>query len=172
MRTLCLLLLGIASGGASAATVDFEVTSLGGNEYRYSYSFTGFALTENEEIDIRFNPALFGALSNGAAPPDFDLLVLQPNNPPGAFGDYSLLALIDNPSMDGSFTIDVVYLGAGTPGAQPYSINQYDATGTLTSTTPGGVTVDASAVPEPATFVLVGGAVLAVSLIRIRRSLR
>ena len=172
MRTLCLVLLGIASSVGSAATVNFDITSLGGNEYRYSYSFTGFTLAENEEIDIRFNPALFGTLSNGVAPPDFDLLVLQPNNPPGAFGDYSLLALVDDPSMDGSFTIDVVYLGAGTPGAQPYSINQYDATGALTSTTPGGVTVNASAIPEPATSALVGGALLAVCLIRIRRSRR
>jgi hypothetical protein len=172
MRTLFLLLLGIASGVGSSATVGFEVTSLGGNEYRYSYSFTGFTLAENEEIDIRFNPALFDALSNGVAPPDFDLLVLQPNNPPGAFGDYGLLALIDDPSMEGSFTIDFVYLGAGTPGAQPYLINQYDATGALKSSTPGGLTVSASAIPEPATSVLVGGAVLAACLSRIRRSLR
>jgi hypothetical protein len=172
MRALCLLLLGIASSVGSAATVGFEVASLGGNEYRYSYSFTGFTLAENEEIDIRFNPTLFGTLSNGVAPPDFDLLVLQPNTPPGAFGDYSLLALIDDPPMDGSFTIDVLYLGAGTPGAQPYFINQYDAMGTLTSSTAGGLTVSASAVPEPATSVLVGGAMLAVCLTRIRRSLR
>jgi hypothetical protein len=73
--------------------------------FRYNYVISGFTLFQNEEIDIRFDPAVFGQLSNGLAVLGFDLLLFQPNQPPGAFGDYSALAG-PNASLAGTFSVD------------------------------------------------------------------
>jgi hypothetical protein len=178
MRTLCLLVLGLAvpCGIASAASVGYEVTDLGGNDFRYSYTFTGVTLQAQQEIDIRFDPALFGLLSNAVAPPQFDLLVLQPNNPPGSFGDYSVLSLINSPDLTGTFSVDVEFLGTGKPGSQPFFINQYDAAGALILSTPGGSTKplvpgDPGDVPEPATLWLTVGSLIAARSRTVRRLL-
>lgn len=178
MRTLCLFLLGVALpfGIVSAASVGYEVTDLGGNDFRYSYTFTGITLQAQQEIDIRFDPALFGALSNAVAPPQFDLLVLQPDNPPGSFGDYSILSFINAPDLGGTFSVDVEFLGVGKPGAQPFFINQYDATGVLILSTPGGLTQkrqsgDPGDVPEPATLWLVAGSLFVARARAVRHLL-
>jgi len=128
---------------------------LGGTSFRYTYDFTTLSLQANQEVDIRFSPTLYSTLTNGVAGSGFSLAVFQPNNPPGAFGDYAALALVNNPSLTGPFRVDFTFLGAGSPGAQPFFINQYDAAGNFlrivdsgTTTPPGGN------VPEPATWLL------------------
>jgi hypothetical protein len=82
------------------------------------------------------------------APDDFDVLLLQPDNPPGSPGVYSALALVDNPLL-GPFSVDFTFLGSGAPGAQPFFINQLDASGNLVSSEGGSTTP----IPEPATVV-------------------
>lgn len=170
MRTLLLLsVMGALVTVAPAASISFEVTDLGGNQFRYSYTFTGLSLQANQEIDIRFDPALYANLSNGIAPPQFDLLVLQPNNPPGTFGDYSILSLINNPDLTGNFSVEFQFLGSGQPGAQPYLINEYDATGDFVGTVGRGMTqtaADPADVPEPQSLWLVGLSLLAVRAAR------
>lgn len=159
MSILCRLIFiaGLFSINLMSAVIAFEVsevgvTAAGDTLYRYTYSPEGFTLPQNSEIDIRFDPALYGELSNGVAPAEFDLLLLQPNNPPGAFGDYSALALIDNPPLSGVFSVDFTFLGAGVPGAQPWLVNQFDEQGNFVSTIASGTTASSTAVvPEPAT---------------------
>src|SRR6266540_1614659 len=85
----------LLAGQLSAGTILYDVTSQGGNVYRYEF-VPNVVLLANEEIDIKFDPTLFGNLFNGVAGADFKLSLLQPNNPPGAFGDYSILALVDH----------------------------------------------------------------------------
>jgi len=164
MRRLAvgLLSLLVASTAGIAGTIGYEVTSLGGDLYRYSYTFNDFDLSENQEIDIRFDPIRFGTLSNPVAPPEFDVLVLQPNNPPGAMGDFALLALIDDPPLDGLFTIDVRYLGTGLPGSQRFVINEYSPSGLFLRSTEAGSTVKTGAVPEPSTLLLFSSAAVAL----------
>lgn len=145
-------------GTLAAATIQYEVTELGTpGAYRYTYSLSG-RLDKNQEIDIRFDPTLYTNLRNGVAGSDFDVLLFQPNNPPGTFGDFSALALVDNPLLL-PFLVDVTYLGIGLPGAQPFFINTYE---TLPTGGPGnfigselGVTMPVgggSGIPEPGTF--------------------
>src|SRR5215212_2554454 len=110
---------GLFSITLQAATVGFTVSSLGGNNYRYVYDFTSLNLQANQEVDIRFSPTLYSTLTNGLAGSGFSLAVFQPNYPPCASGDYSALALINNPPLTGPFRVDFTFLGTGTPGSQP-----------------------------------------------------
>ncbi len=160
------LLAGILVGNVNAAAIQLQVTNLGLNSYRYNYTLTGFNLQANQELDIRFDPNIYLSLSNGVAPADFDLLLLQPNNPPGTFGDYRAFALVNSPSLAGPFSVDVLLKNGASPDSQQFLINQYSPAGLLLSSTPGGFTT--SAVPEPATIslgflaIFIGGAVRAV----------
>ncbi|MBS1855791.1 MAG: PEP-CTERM sorting domain-containing protein [Acidobacteria bacterium] len=158
----------MSTGQLMAGSILFQVTSLGSNAYRYDYTID-YSLLRNQEIDIRFDPALYAGLSNGIANSDFTLSLLQPGNPAGAFGDYSLLALIDNPSLAGPFGVQFTYLGAGEPGRQPYLVHQFDPTGqNIIATLDAGFT---ATVPEPATWFLVGAG-LSISGILRRASTR
>ena len=171
MRSWLLLWLCIVVPGyICAGTIQYTVTPLGGNEYTYNYILGGFSLAQGNEVDIRFDPLLYSTLSNGVAGPDFTLLLLQPNNPPGAFGDYSASANVDNPSLAGPFSVDFEWLGSGLPGSQPYFINRYDQTGQHVieqgqTTLAGGN----NTVPEPGTFTLAAMALLIAGMSRVRR---
>lgn len=170
--TFWLAFLGVFLGAElQAGTIQYQVSDLGGNAHRYTYSISGFSLQANQEVDIRFDAALYGVLSNGVAGAGFDLLLVQPNIPPGTPGDYSALALVNNPSLTGPFSVDFTYLGQGLPGAQPYFINQYDAAGNLVSTSVSSMTtsVGGAPVPEPATCVLAGLGLLAGGAFRTMR---
>jgi hypothetical protein len=138
----------------SAVTVDFQVADLGQNVYRLSYLISGIQILIDQEVDIRFDPALYGLLSSAVAPPGFDLLLLQPDNPPGTFGDYSALALMDNPPLSTPFEVNVHFLGMGRPGTQPFFINQLDAAGNIASVVTQGNTEapGGTALPEPAAW--------------------
>ena len=70
----------------------------------------------SDELDISFDPTVFTEISNGVAPPDFDLLLFQVNNPPGAQGDYSALAVVDHASLAGTFSVDFSYIPGTIPG--------------------------------------------------------
>jgi hypothetical protein len=169
---LLLLVYGAMSPAkVAAASIGFSVVELGANWLRYDYSISGFDLLKNQEIDIRFDPAVYGGLANGVAGADFDLLLLQPNNPPGTFGSWGILALVDHPSWAGTFRVDALYKGAGEPAPLPYFINRYDPQGKLLSSegadsaAPVGETI-----PEPSTWMLAGlGAACGVALRAARR---
>ena len=168
MRKLLWLPLwaGILAGSLNAAAIQVQVTSLGLDSYRYNYTLTGFTLLANQELDIRFDPTVYASISNGVAPSDYDLLLLQPNNPPGTAGDYRAFALVNNPSLAGPFSVDVMLVHGASPGLQDYFINQYSPQGLLISSTFAGTTQ--SAIPEPATLslgcmaVILGGVARAV----------
>jgi hypothetical protein len=170
-RTAVLLALwaGLTAGQLAAGSISYQVTSLGSNAFRYDYT-VNFNLLEDQEIDIKFDPALYTGLNNGIAGSDFRLVVLQPGNPAGAFGDYSILALLDNPSLSGPFSIQFTYLGSGRPGGQSYLVHQFDPSGqNIIGTLDSGTTATAS--PEPASWML-GGIGLIISGILRRASNR
>jgi len=172
MRNLLRFAIGVGlfSISIQAATVGFTVSSLGGSNFRYTYDFTSLSLLANQEVDVRFAPALYSTLTNGVAGSGFSLAVFQPNNPPGAFGDYAALALINNPPLTGPFRVDFTFLGSGTPGFQPFVINQYDAAGNFLRVVDSGNTFSPSApIPEPATWLLgAAGLILAAKSVRRR----
>ena len=153
---------------ASATVITYTVTDLPtGNQgtglapvasYRCNYFISGFTFSANQELDIQFSSALYGTLSNGIAGAGFDLMLVQPDNRPGLNwpGYYSLFALTDNPSLSQPFSVDVTFLGSSDPGAQAFSILQFDQNGTVVSTLETGFTAPASpgSVPEPASVSL------------------
>ena len=161
-RRLSLLLLPLCTilmaGQLVAGTVGYQVSGLGANVFRYQFFPSNLGLLKNQELDIQFDLALFGSLFNGVAGSDFHLLLLQPNNPPGAEGDYSAVALVDNPSLAGPFSVDVRWLGAGVPGGLPFLLHQFDASGSnLGMIGSGSVELVGSVeTPEPASWLLGG----------------
>lgn len=112
MRTISTLLILIS--GATATTLNagpiitYQV-STAGSLYRYTYALSGFDFLTNQELDITFDPLLYGPLSNGVATAGYSLLLFQPNDPPSAQGDYSLLATTNHPSTTGIFSVDFQY---------------------------------------------------------------
>lgn len=166
-----LVWVGLVCQSASAATIRYRVQALDadGNDYRITYSLYGFSFLLNQELDIQFDPGMYQGLSNGIGPVSFDVLLLQPNNPPGTFGVFSALALVDRPAASGGFSVDITMTGFGRPGVQRFAINQLDEHGLLVSSMDSGYT-RAGTVPEPATSLPAAVALLVGSVsIAVRR---
>ena len=175
----------------SASIIQYEVTTTGGSNGSangatgtYQFFVSGFVFRANqpcannpalqcsEALDIQFDPTMFGQLSNGVAPAGFDLLLFQPNNPPQAPGDYSALALVDQPSLAGQFSVDFTFIGQGTPGSQAFSIDEFDSNGGFQGVVATGETDPlASGAPEPSSISLIAAGLMAGGvLMAIRRA--
>jgi hypothetical protein len=154
--TLCAL---FAAHFAYAGTIDYQVTALPGGLpgqplFQYTYYLSGFNFASWQEIDFVYAANLFGSLSNGAVTPGFEFSLFQPNNPPGATGDFNVMALTQLQAVDVSWSVDVTYLGSGLPGPQTFLVYQFNANGNLLQSLGSGQTD--SPIPEPGTFVLAG----------------
>lgn len=171
-----LLLSALLAFSLSASPiVQYQVTT-NGTAGTYHYFVSGFDFLVNEALDIQFGQLgsnnLFGQLSNGVAPAGFDLLLFQPNNPPQAPGDYSALALVDHPSLTGTFSVDFTLTGTGMPGSQVFSISQFDSNGNFVNLVASGSTqLVGSGVPEPASFLPCGVALIIGGIFWARRAL-
>lgn len=164
-RVMCLLMWFGCVGSLSAGTISYDasnlgVSSLGQTTYRLTFTISNFTLATNQEVDIQFDPTTYASLSNGVAPVGFNVILLQPGNPMGAFGVYSAVAQVDNPSLTGRFSVDVLLAMGAQLGVQDFAINQLDQQGVIVSTISTGATVAPTSVPEPATFSLIGLALL------------
>lgn len=167
LRVVCFA--GLIAGSVSAGTIQYEAVDLGQDKFRISYSVSGFTFLENQELAIQFDPAFYESLSNGAGPAGFDIVLLQPNNPLGASGDFSAVALMDHPDWSGLFSVDVVFTKSGWPGEQSFTINQLDSNRIILSTIASEATVSAATVPEPATLLTAGMALLIGGLLPAAR---
>ena len=149
---------GLLAANLFATAITFEVSSVSSGVFRYSYFVNDFTFAAHQELDIQFDPASYGSLFNGLANGGFLLTLFQPNNPPGFFGDYSVLALSANPPLTQPFSVDFTFLGTGQAGAQPFLINEYDASNRFVRTIASGMTTPSGAtqVPEPSGFSICG----------------
>ena len=182
MRTYWLLFAAalLTVGNLHAGLIlQYEVSNVGSSPmgdpiYRFSYSLSGGTLNTDQELEIDFDPALYGELSNASAGAGFDVALFQPNNPPGSTGIYSALAIVNNPSLATPFLTDAVYLGQGTPAPQPFFINQYDASGGFTVVSEGtAIPVETQGIPEPATAATTGAILVFLGCSRaVRRRLK
>jgi hypothetical protein len=167
----CALLLFITA--AHGATIEFIATNLsdttpGEDLWRYDYKVQG-TFAQSQFFDIYFDPLLYGPLTAGPAPnSDWDAAILQQPNPanlpPFDRGMFDGFALVNNPSLAGTFSVTFVYLGSGTPGSQPFEV--FDADSNLLADESGFTFV----IPEPSTLMLVSSAGLAVIGIRFYRT--
>ena len=174
LLTAAAIVLFSYSTRVQAATVEYVATDLidvtpGENLWRYDYRVIGATFLQSEFFDIYFGPALYGVLTAEPAPNnDWDVIVLQQpdlaNPPPFDTGIFDSFALTNNPSLTGTFSVTFVYLGSGSPGAQPFEI--FDASASTVET--GVTSAPAGAVPEPSTaaLFLIGFAAWAIHLHR------
>jgi len=163
------LFAALVTASLHAGTIEFQVIDLGSGMDRYVYTISGFILTQHQEIDLQFDASMYSNLTNPQASAGFSTAIEQPGNPLGAPGHFSLVATMDSPSFTGPFTIDFTFTGAGTPGSQPFAINQLDASDTnILSVISTGNTSPLS-VPEPTTL-SIGAAGLGWVSLRLARS--
>ena len=155
-----------------AGTIQYELsnTSTPGVQ-QYTYLLSGFTVLVNQELEIVFPVSLYGTLSNAAPVTGFTVALDQPNSPPGVNGEYTAEALVNNPPLSGPFSVDFVYIGTGTAGAQQYLIQQFDSGGNLLGLVASGNTVAYQA-PEPGNLVLAGLLIIAGGVWRAKRRSR
>jgi hypothetical protein len=172
LSVFLLFLINIVSVSARAGTIWSTVEELSSDEniFRVQYHADGIELRKDQEIVVEFSAVIFRSLFNPFAPVGLDILLIQPNNPLGAPGRLSLLALVDFPSIQDGFRLDVRAVGdlsqLGTdpdsPDLQTFAVNQLDAQGVIVSTLQNGAI--SAAVPEPATAQTTAGVVLIASV--------
>lgn len=161
---------------SQAANITFAATDLvditaGEDLWRYDYTVSGRGFLQSEFFDIYFSPALYRSLIASPAPnADWDVLVLQQPDPtilqPFDRGIFDAFAVIDGPSLSGTFSVSFIYLGAGNPGAQPFEI--YDPSSILAES--GFTSAPANVIPEPSTGALFLIALAAGATLFHRRS--
>lgn len=135
-----------------ANRIDYEVVSLGGNQYRYVYSVVNNgAFSDSTAIglfDIMFDTDLYletslNIVSDSAITTAWDEMILDSGE--GVPAGYDVLALLNGVGVGQTvtdFAVEFEWLGSGAPGAQAFEI--YDPiTFELLAT---GMT---TAVPEP-----------------------
>ena len=153
---------GISAGGAAEPTtvfnakISFAVVDLaditpGRDLWQYTYTVADLPLAANQGFSIAFDRSLFASLQSPASfvNGDWSVLTLQPDLALNSNGLYDAQAQVGNPSLLNTFTVTFVWLGTGTPGAQPFVI--YDSN---FATLAQGQTVPT---PEPATATLLLG---------------
>lgn len=156
--TFCLAALATS---ANASVIEYELTDLGGNLYRYDYTVfnDGSIASEIGLFDINFDTDLYEESSlmpdlGAAVAADWDGLILGSGI--GLPAVFDMFAFGPGLAVDESLTgfgIEFLWIGPGNPGTQSFDIFDpftFDFLGS-------GSTIDVQppvAVPEPATLFL------------------
>lgn len=162
----CCLVGGTASAATTIQYQAIDVDNTGaGDLWRYVYSVTG-TFNQDEAFSIRFDPTLYSDLQDTSpAIAGWDILVLPTDIALPAAGIFEPLALATTSITNQLFSIDFVWLGGGTPGAQPFEVVSYASGVTILEE---GITASATAVPEPSSWMLMLGGGAALRLARRR----
>ena len=165
LLTRAAALLGIAliqSTAVHAQRIEFDARPLAGNVWQLDYTLINTSPSLIfDEVTVYFEFGRFELISAVANPVGWDPLVIQPELSIPADGFYDVLSLT-GPVAFGStttgFSITVSFLDAGAPGSQRFElVNSTDF-----SVVQSGFTVQATAVPEPASL---GLAVVGLTII-------
>ena len=126
IKQALLALLLCAMSAAHAASIGYTATSLGGTQWRYDYTVSNTTLAVPiAEFTLFFSVGPYANLLNVSTAPGWDVLLVQPDPAIPASGYLDALALAGgvNPGATATgFSVTFDYLGAGSPGAQPFSI--------------------------------------------------
>ncbi len=178
LRTLAVVVtIGLSALMLPTATqanpIFFDVENLGGTQWRYDYTLGNDVAPDIGWFTVYFDLEQYTNIAIVASPTDWDPLAIQPD--PGLAADgfvdwFSLGAGVLMDDILTGFSVTFDFLGAGTPGSQPFDIN---------APTPGdpfqptaisqGVTESNAVVSEPGTLTLLALGCLA--LLHSRRRL-
>ena len=157
------------------AATDLTDTTSGEDLWRYDYTLSGQVFNEYQGFTVFFSPTNYGVLSSPGAPnssPDRDVLTIDPD--PGIPDDgwFDALALVNNASLSGTFSVQFVWLGGAStaPGAQSYETykcSDIDCSTGVDITSRGG-SLPTGAIPEPASLSLVLAGLLGLGARRFR----
>jgi hypothetical protein len=158
-------LAGPAGVLADGTEVQYQVTNVSGDEWQYSYAIEDSTpFSANEALTVTFSAALYTNMDPAPPSPAGWSAFSAPSDTTLMFdGIYTASANADGASLAGPFTITFDYLGSGTPGSQPFSIDLFDSNSIYLSNVTTGVTTPFSnAVPEPESglLLLIGGVAL------------
>ncbi|PLY40121.1 hypothetical protein CSZ94_22775 [Janthinobacterium sp. ROICE36] len=126
IKQALLALLLCAMSAAHATSIGYTATSLGGTQWRYDYTVSNTTLAMPiAEFTLFFSVGQYVKLHNISTAPGWDVLLVQPDVAIPASGYLDALALaggiVPGATATG-FSVTFDYLGAGSPGAQPFSI--------------------------------------------------
>jgi hypothetical protein len=151
---------------ADSLDVSYTTTNLGGGLYEYAYTLSGYDLLAGDDLAIYFPLATSANLTDlGTGGADYTTFVFQPDPSIPADGEFDAIANVDNPSLATVLDTSFLYSGAGTPGAQDFTL--YDADYNVIST---GETL--AATPEPLPLLLLCTGILAIYALRQRQRLQ
>ena len=125
-----LLILSAIASSSQAAAITYVATNVADTtpgqdlwEYTYQVSLANFA--SGEGFTVNFDRNFYALLQS--PPPivnaDWDAITIQPDLPLHSDGFYDALALRNSPSLADPFKVRFVWLGSGTPGAQPFTVH-------------------------------------------------
>lgn len=168
------LSLGWVPFHAGATTINFTTANLTGNVWQYEYAVINDSLSSAiDEFTIYFDRDLYSNMSVVASPAGWDSIVVQPDAGIPADGFFDGLALgagLAPGATAAGFAVSFEFLGAGSPGPQPFDVVDPVSFNVVDS----GVTVPETAtdLPEPDSIALLGLALsaLAVAQKKARRS--
>ncbi|WP_240943624.1 hypothetical protein [Janthinobacterium lividum] len=168
IKQALLALLLCAMSAAHGASIGYTATSLGGTQWRYDYTVSNTTLAVPiEEFTLFFSVGQYANLHSASTLPGWDLLLVQPDPAIPASGYLDALALaggIGPGATATGFSVTFDYLGAGSPGAQPFSI--LDPVSFIALET--GIT-QAAAIALPSTSWLLLAGLLAMACLRRRQ---
>lgn len=157
-----------AQAGVIYAAIDLSTPGpTGGELWQYTYTFQNYVPQQDVAIEILFDPLKYTALQD--PPPavsGWSIVTLQPDPNFADPGRYSAMALQNNAPLTGPFRVKFAWLGQGSPGSQPVQINDFTNNGSFLATL---ATDQTNAIPEPATALLIGSALVFAALyLRLR----
>lgn len=136
----------------------------GQDRWLYRYQLDEFPYDAGYGFTVYFDPDLYADLQETpVSPAQWNAITAEPDVNLGDDGLYDAQALLDAPTVAVSFTVSFRWLGAGTPGAQPFEVREPLPSFAVIES---GTTV----VPEPAALSLGAGAIAALAGMRRTQS--
>ena len=138
-----------ADGAIDFLATDLTDTTPGQDLWRFTYSLSGFTFQANQGFSIFFDYLSYANLQNPTPNPSssWSTIAVQPDVLLHEDGFFDAQALANSPLTSIPFSVDVIWLGTGTPGPQIFYT--YDA-----NFTP--IFSGSTSVPEPQPWMLSG----------------